>query len=267
LPASAAVDRLGRVVSNADQELAPMNRYRRTNGIAVAAAIGLALAWIAPAVAADEPTMEALWVDLEKGDIEATRALLKMSARPAETVPFLAKRLKPLRIDEEQVKSLLAMLESDDETVWKPAFEHLEYFDPRLAIDLEVLMRENIKAPSRQRMVEVLSGRPAGSLKTDEVNLRGVGGDGFNFFSPKTGSWWAEHKISRINSSAWANAKKKWTRADRAIVLLEHIGTPEAVAILKDMATGEPEAQPTKTAKESLDRLAGIVKGTQPKSD
>jgi hypothetical protein len=242
-----------------------MNRYRRTNGIAVA--IGLALVWIAPVVATDEPTMEALWVDLEKGDIEASRALLKMSARPAEAVAFLSKRIKPLKIDAEQVKSLLVMLGSADESVWKPAFEHLEYFDPRLAIDLEVLMRENVEAPSRQRMVEILSGRQAESLKGKQVSIRGVGGDnGFNFFDGR-GSWWAEHKISRINSYAWANAKKKWTRADRAIVLLEHIGTPEAVAILKDMTTGEPDAQPTKTAKESLDRLAGIVKGTQPKSD
>jgi hypothetical protein len=38
-------------------------------------------------------------------------------------------------------------------------------------------------------------------------------------------------------------------------VLLEHIGTPEAVAILKDMASGHPDAQPTRVAREALDRL------------
>jgi hypothetical protein len=47
-----------------------------------------------------------------------------------------------------------------------------------------------------------------------------------------------------------------WTRAVRAIVLLEHIGTPGAVAILKDMATGHPDAQPTKVARDCLERLA-----------
>jgi hypothetical protein len=236
-----------------------MNRYCRTNGIAVGMAIGLALAWISHAVAADEPSMEALWVDLEKGDIEATRALLKMSARPAESVAFLAKRMKPLGIDAEQVKSLLVMLGSDDESVWKPAFEHLEYFDPRLAIDLEILMREHVDAPSRQRMVEILSGRPAGSLLRVEVNLRATSRDGFNFFSPGIGSWWAEHKIARLNSIGRKD-KKKWTRAVRAIVLLEHIKSPEALAILNDMTTGHPEAEPTRTAKESLDRISGKIK-------
>jgi hypothetical protein len=52
------------------------------------------------------------------------------------------------------------------------------------------------------------------------------------------------------------NTKKKWTRAVRAIVLLEHIGTPDATAIIKDMATGHPDAYPSKVAKEALKTLA-----------
>ena len=41
-----------------------------------------------------------------------------------------------------------------------------------------------------------------------------------------------------------------------ALVPLEHIGTPEAMAILKDMGTGHPEAQRTRVARKPLDRLA-----------
>jgi hypothetical protein len=104
-------------------------------------------------------------------------------------------------------------------------------------------------------MVEVMSGREANQLEGKTIELRGVG-DGFNFFAqPNFGSWWAEHKIERIQSREWDRTKKKWTRAVRAIVLLEHIGTPEAIAILKDMATGHPDAQPTRTAKEALKRI------------
>jgi hypothetical protein len=51
--------------------------------------------------------------------------------------------------------------------------------------------------------------------------------------------------------------KRKWNQAVRAIVLLEHIGTPDALAILRDMASGHPEAQPTRTAVEALARIAG----------
>jgi hypothetical protein len=49
------------------------------------------------------------------------------------------------------------------------------------------------------------------------------------------------------------NTKKKWTRA---VVLLEHIGTPDATAILKDMATGHPDAYASKVAKEALKATA-----------
>jgi hypothetical protein len=209
---------------------------------------------------ADDATMETWWLDLEKGEAEATRALLKFSAQPKASVTFLAKRVKPLKIDADQIRSLLEMLKSDKEEVWKKAFEHMEYFDPRLAIDLETLMGEVRDSPTRQRMVEVLSGRAAGQLEGKQIELRGVG-EGFNFMAtPNFGSWWAEHKIDRLNSSGWGNPKKKWTRAVRVIVLLEHIKTAEAVAILTDMTTGHPEAEPTRMAREALDRISGKIK-------
>jgi hypothetical protein len=163
--------------------------------------------------------------------------------------------MKPLKIAAGEVRALLLKLGSENEKVWKPAFEELEYFDPRLAIDLETLMDRYREAPGRQRMVEVLSGWPAGLLAGKEVMLRKAG-DGYNFSSrPKFGSWWAEHKVSRINNPPGGNDKKKWIRAGRAIVLLEHFGTPDAMAILKDMAGGHPEAQPTRLAREALARL------------
>jgi hypothetical protein len=201
-----------------------------------------------------------LWLDLEKEELDASRALLKLYDRPKDTVAFLEKKMKPLNIDEEQVKALIDWLGSDKEEIWKPAFEQLEYFDPRLAIDLETLMATVKEPTSRHRMVEVMSGREANQLEDKEIELRGVG-DGFNFFAkPNFGSWWAEHKIVRINSFGRNNTKKKWTRAVRAIVLLEHIGTPEAIAILKDMATGHADAQPTNVAKEALKRIGDVAR-------
>jgi hypothetical protein len=112
-------------------------------------------------------------------------------------------------------------------------------------------------SPARQRMVEILSQRPIGSLGDKEVTLRplGSGNDGYNFFDGRS-SWWAEHRVERINAG-FSNMKKKWTQAVRAIILLEHIGTPDAIAILREIATGHPDAQPTKLAAEALDRLAG----------
>ncbi len=204
--------------------------------------------------------MESWWADLEKTETEATRALLNMADRRGETVAFLKAKMKPLKISPAEVRALLLKLGNASDKVWKPAFEELEYFDPRLAIDLQALMDRYKEAPGRQRMVEVMSGRDAGQLTGKTVDLMVVGGGkdgGFNFLArPNFGSWWAEHRIERINMFGWANNKKKWTRAVRAIVLLEHIGTPDAVAVLKEMTTGHPDAQPTRVARESFDRVS-----------
>jgi len=212
-----------------------------------------------PAAASAKEKMERWWVDLEKSEPDASRALLHFSTIPNEAVPFFKEKLRPLKIDPKQVKALLVQLSSEKPEVWKPAFEDLEYLDPRLAIDLESLMDiEMTDSPGRQRLVAVLSERDPATLEGQEISLRPVGDDGFNFFKPEMGSFWAEHKVSRLNNSPGGTPKRKWTRAIRAMVLLKHIGTPEAIAILKEMSTGHPEAQPTKVAKELL------AEGTSP---
>ena len=64
----------------------------------------------------------------------------------------------------------------------------------------------------------------------------------------------------RSTETRWGMVKRKWTRAERAIVLLEHVRTPEAISILKEMATGHPEARPTVVAREALARIDGKAK-------
>ena len=116
---------------------------------------------------------------------------------------------------------------------------------------------ENVTTkPLRQRLVEILSSREAGSLGEGDVSLRKIGGNNFNFVSG-IGSWWAEAKISRLGTDAWRGANKKWARAVRAIALLEHIKSPEAIGLLKDLSTGHPDAEPTKFAVEAIARLEG----------
>jgi len=72
--------------------------------------------------------------------------------------------------------------------------------------------------------------------------------------SPTLGSWWAEVDVEKINSNSWLNPKFKWTRAVKAIALLEHIGSADAVALLKEIAGGHPLAQPTREAHQALQR-------------
>jgi hypothetical protein len=197
--------------------------------------------------------MERWWNDLQQPDPEASRALLNFSTKPQEATAFFKERLLPLKISEEDLAKLIVDLGSDDDGVWKPAFEKLEYFDPRLTLGLSDLMNGITDDPSRHRLVEVLCDRPADSLNGKSIRLRASSEDGdFNFVADNT-SWWAEAVVARLNVGG--TTKKKWTRAARAITLLEHFGTPDAIAILKEMATGHPDAAPTKAAVNALDAL------------
>lgn len=218
----------------------------------------LTLLFAAPVPALDAAALkkeqEANWADLAKEEKTAARALLKFSNRPKETIAFFKTTMKPLIIEEETVKKRIADLASDDEKVWKPAFETFEYFDPRLAVNLQAAFDESTPGLGRQRLVAVMGDTKADQFVGKDVQLRVTGDDSFNFFADN-GSWWAECKVSRLAAANFWTPKRQWTRAERAIVLLEHIGTPEAIDVLKSMATGHAEASPTKTAKEALKRL------------
>jgi hypothetical protein len=196
--------------------------------------------------------LETLWSDLYGSDPAAANAVIRFYKNADAAVPFLKEKLPPLKLDADQCRRLLKQLGSQDEKVWKAAWEKLDYLDPRLAIDLQTLMDEVTDVPARTRMVELCSGRKADSLAGEDVNLRAVGDDGFNFFA--RGSWWAEHRVERIGGGVW-NPKMAWTRAARGVAILEQIGTPEAMQVLRQIASGHPDAFPTKAAKESLLRL------------
>ncbi|MBX9628023.1 MAG: hypothetical protein K2X82_29765 [Gemmataceae bacterium] len=205
----------------------------------------------------DRPAnLDPLWADLAKDEPEASRALLVMAARPGDVVPYLKEKLRPLKTTPERVRKLSKDLGSNDEGVWKPAYEEFEYLDPRLAVDLVTLVGEVTDAPARPRLVAVLSGHSVGhanDLVGDTIELSPIqGGDGYNFRAG--GSWWAEHKVERLGTSI-SNRKAQWVRAVRAVNLLEHIGTPAAVAVIREMATGHPDALPTKTAKRVVERI------------
>jgi hypothetical protein len=212
----------------------------------------LSVAASGPGDKEEKKELEALWADLYKDEPDASNAVLKLFKQPDKAVPFLKAKLRPLKLDADRCKQLLKDLGSKDEKVWKAAWDELDYLDPRLAIDLQTLMKDVSETPARTRMVELCSQREADSLAGKDVELRPVG-DEFNF-SADNGSWWAEHRIDRIGKYPWA-AKMSWVRAARGLAILEQIGSEEAVKVLEQMADGHPDAFPTKAAKESLKRL------------
>lgn len=213
-----------------------------------------------PIAASDETTptepthneLDAWWADLYGDDPAAANAIIKLYKNADAAVPYLKERLQPLELQADQCKRLLKELGSDDEHVWRAAWEKLDYLDPRLAIDLETLMENLTEAPARTRLVELCSDRKADSLAGKDVTIRRFGNE-FNFFDGR-GSWWAEHRVDRIGQ--WAGRRKRaWTRAARGVAILEQIGTPDAIEVLEQLSSGHPDAAPTRAATDSLERI------------
>jgi hypothetical protein len=212
--------------------------------------IGAARVSAAEGAPATQPVkLEQLWSDLAGSEPQSTRALLKLAGQRELAMALFKERLKPLTISADEVQALVGNLGSDDESVWKPAFEKLQYFDPRLAIDLPTLMNATNDQTTRTRLVEILCDVPADTYAGKSIQLRRLGKseESYNFVHNES-SWWAEAKIARLQ-------KRAWNRAMRAIVLLEHWGTPESIALIKDLASGHPDAAVTKAAKEALENL------------
>ena len=199
---------------------------------------------------------EAAWFCLLKDEQMATRALFKFSNRPAESVAFLKTKLKPLIIDEKSVKKFIADLDSENEKVWGPAFETLEYFDPRLAMTLQDCFEEAKTVDGRFRLASVLSGAQLELCITGDdksLTLMNHGDGGFSFRMGNTSISVESEKRLFENNSFYI--KKQWKRIQRVIILLEQIGSKEAVACLKTIASGHKKAGPTIEASEALTRL------------
>jgi hypothetical protein len=225
--------------------------------------------------AGDNARLDGWWADLLEPEPLASRAMLGFAGRPTETVEFLKGRLLPLKIDAAEVRALFQDLGSDDAGVWKPAFEKLVYFDPRLAIGLKPLMDEVTEEPARNRLIAVLGDRTPESLAGKTIELKqypGARGFVYQFESPGPGNAWtdweAEDRVEKLSRSDIMALKRPWARAVMAMVLLKHIGTAEAWAVVEGMATGDARAEPTVMAKRMLaERAAGKEATTQASMD
>ena len=211
-----------------------------------------------------------LWADLLGGEPSSTRAVLKLSKYPDLTTDFFASKLSPLKITKQELLGAITELGSDDDKRWRVAYQHLSYFDPRLAMGLEELLSLDIVQtyPARHRLVDVLSGlsiddpRSAIRQRYKVIKLnKGVTPDGDDVFNFRGGdteidyrvSWWAEPRLERLN--VWPmneGAKKEWTRIVRALALLESFDSPRARDVIESVAKGHLDAQPTKFARAIL---------------
>lgn len=201
----------------------------------------------------DSQELDDWWADLAKPEPWCSRALLDFSSKPDQAVAYFKEHLKPLKLEQKDLDDAMKDLASDDETVWKPAFEKLSYFDPRLVVDLDTLMQNTQEPAAKTRLASILNDADSDTMAGQSITIQKYNNGQYIIRAGSGGAirraWIVDGRVSHIT-------KAKWTRASRAIVLLQHIGTPGALAILKDLATGDPQAQPTKIAKVAVDSLS-----------
>jgi tetratricopeptide (TPR) repeat protein len=161
--------------------------------------------------------LDGLWKTLEGTDAKkAEEALRTLAARPAEAVPFLNEQLKPVPVATTDAAKMQKMIADLD--------------SPRYAVR-EAAMRdlERLGHLAREPVQEALKKTSI----TPEVRER------------------LEKLSDAVNKP---DTGAEWVRPLRAVEALERIGTPDAVAHLKELAAGG-DAPPTRVAKEALGRL------------
>ncbi len=198
--------------------------------------------------------LDAAWADLLSVDEQtAGRALLRIASHRDDASEYLKDKLQPLKLTKERATQLLTDLGGEDEKVARKAFEEFSYFDPRLALGDKEL---------RDVLLNKSASRQLGAIVCD-LPINAMSGTKWHWHSP-------DNKVFRFNCGeavcnrdaaisvdliGTIDRKASWVRAIRAVVVLEFVDTPKARAILDELATGHPDAAPTKSAKLACDRL------------
>ena len=231
-------------------------------------AVLFACAPLAPAAPVPRPgpkqlrqELDKLWTDMLSGDEQiAGRAMLRLASKGGDAVEYLRKNLRPLTLSKQRAIQLLDALGGGNEKVARAAFEELRYFDPRLALDDRELQAALLKKPSNRILGAVLCDLPMATLQGARWHWYSPDNQVYRFNLFREGG--AQGEAIRDRDAARHVAgigrhgrKATWDRAVRAIVVLEFVGGPKALAVLDEMASGHPDAAPTRAARLAGDRL------------
>lgn len=162
--------------------------------------------------------LETYWNEL--GDEEATtadRAILKLTAAPAQSVPFLKQMLKPkvTSIDAKGIDKLIADLDSNQFVVREKAMIELEKLGKMVEPALKKALATQQPSLELRRRMERLLEKMEGPVSSPDI-----------------------------------------LRSLRALEVLEEIGNSEARQIIETLAKGGPDDELTQQAQAALARLA-----------
>ncbi len=180
---------------------------------------------------------------------------------PARVCEFLKTRLRPLKLDAARAAELLTALFSEKDEVWKPAYRELSRYDLRLALSLPEAWERAEKPDHRVRLKWLCRGEmDANDRYRDYQLVPEEGGDGRCVIRQQKRAELSADPPDEVSYglgfvvSPQVSTTRRWHREESAIHIFDAIGTDDAIAVIKDMATGHADAGPTKAAKEVLKR-------------
>jgi HEAT repeat protein len=117
--------------------------------------------------------METLWGDLAGEDAaKALGSVLRLSADPRQTLPFLANRLKPAaRVDPRKIDGWIGELESEKYAVRKAAADNLIRVGEQAVPALRKVLASTPSLETRKRIEELLEKLTGGTLTTEQLRV------------------------------------------------------------------------------------------------
>ncbi len=206
--------------------------------------------------------VDARWAELASPDEgKATRALLALAATPKETTAFLRDNLKAVKADPTRIAQLLKALNSNTFVIRQQAVVELEYHGKYIKGDLETALKGNPNLDVKRQIEQLLDKMPREAKKAEPpMPLKARPGSSISV-SNINGVIQITIDGQPLDFTKMAppppppGPPQGWVRAVRAVMILEHLGTPEAQTILQNIAGGASDALPTVAAKEALERL------------
>lgn len=216
--------------------------------------------------AKDQKKLDELWEELKGWNARSTTSAALALARHPKAVEFLKQKLVPLKADKDEVKRWLADLSSDRPEVWKPVYEKMTVIDPLLAFGVRELFDLVPDDVGRSRLLGIWW-----NVKPDDVEHHsGLSISSVQRPDPATAA--KQRRVDLVytkklpgglpqttHMAVWDDPAKvssvHWIATERAVAILEQIGTPAAVDVLRSLATGHDEVLPTIEAKAALKRL------------
>ncbi len=230
---------------------------------------------------AGQAPLAELW-KREPEKFATTETVNQFLDRPADAVKLMKKALKPVTLSKSDAEKLLARLFDKEPKEWRAALSAIHYHDLRLAMPVEDLWTYAKTATHRGRLLTALTirddystpGAPDDfdldiSHKPYDYSLSATRWEGVSFVelyvvtelrkgvSEEQLTDDQKRLLKRWNSTPntlHQFRRDKWPKEECAIYILDAIGTDDAIAVIKDMATGHADAGPTKAAKEVLKR-------------